>query len=282
MRSYSGEALSSEEEQCLRGFFDEAGAGPFGGKPRFMLIHQAESGLTEKVGTYGLIKNAPAFVMGAIARGPKMNEDFGYCLEGIVLAAADQGLATCWLGGALHRDQVAALINLKENECIPAICSIGHASERRTLGDRLVRGISHAESRLPDSDLFFQMPPPGVSPAASGPGAFGEPLPPTWFDGPWGEVLEAVRFGPSASNKQPWRITVDMDDSKAAFHLYLHEDKAYNSAMGELKMQNVDMGIAMRQFEAAARAKKLPGAWHVLDKSPLAVLPPEYYIATWS
>lgn len=281
VRSYSAVPLSAEEERAVREAFDEACPGPFGGRPRFLLTHQAETGLSGRVGTYGLIKNAPAFILGAIERGPHMNEDFGYCLEGVVLKAAELGLGTCWLGGALHRDQVAGIIGLKNSECIPAICSIGHASEDRSLGERLVRSFSHASTRKPQSELFFALPPPGISPAASGPEAYGDPLPPTWFDSPWGEVLEAVRVGPSASNKQPWRITVGGSSDKPEFHLYLHEDKAYNSAMGELKMQNVDMGIAMRQFEVAAQAKGFPGAWHVLKKGPLAVLPPEHYIATW-
>jgi nitroreductase len=281
VRSYAAEALSPEEEKAIRAAFEEAVPGPFGGRPRFALVSQAAAGLGEKIGTYGTIKGAPAFIIGAIRRGACMNEDYGYCLEGIVLRAAELGLGTCWLGGSLHRGRLASLIGLADDEFIPAITPIGHASSRRSLPELLVRRVSGAAARKPESELFFEAPPAGVSPAASGPEAFGEPLSREWFDGPWGEILESLRAGPSASNKQPWRVTVSGGRENPAFHLYLHEDKLYNSAMGELKMQNVDMGIAMRHLEAAALARGFSGSWSRLEKSPLAVLPPEHYIASW-
>jgi hypothetical protein len=281
VRSYNGEALKPEEEKAILASFDEALPGPFGGRPRFTLVSQERAGLGEKIGTYGTIKGAPAFIVGAIERGPYMNEDYGYCLEGIVLRAAELGLGTCWLGGSLHRGRLGSEIGLADGEFIPAITPVGHASGQRSLQELLVRRVASAAMRKPESELFFEAPPAGVSPAASGPEAFGAPLSREWFDGPWGEVLESLRAGPSASNKQPWRITVSGGREAPAFHLYLHEDRLYNSAMGEVKMQNVDMGIAMRHFEAAARATGLPGSWCRLEKSPLAVLPPERYIASW-
>lgn len=281
VRSYDGEALSPEEEQAVRAAFEEALPGPFGGRPRFALVSQERAGLGEKIGTYGTIKGAPAFIVGAIKRGPNMNEDYGYCLEGIVLRAAELGLGTCWLGGSLHRGKLVSEIGLADDEFIPAITPIGHASGRRSLQELLARRVVGAATRKPESELFFEAPPAGVSPAASGPDAFGKPLSREWFDGLWGEVLESLRAGPSASNKQPWRVTVSGGGEAPAFHLYLHEDKLYNSTMGEVKMQNVDMGIAMRHFEAVARAKGLSGSWARLEKSPLAVLPPERYIASW-
>jgi len=282
VRSYAADALSPDEEKAMRSAFDEALPGPFGGRPRFSLVSQETAGLGARIGTYGTIKGAPAFIVGAIQRGPCMNEDYGYCLEGIVLRAAELGLGTCWLGGSLHRGRLASLIGLADDEFIPAISPIGHASDRRSLQDLLVRRVSSAAARKPESELFFEAPPAGVSPAASGPEAFGKPLSREWLEGPWGEVLESLRAGPSASNKQPWRVTVSGGRENPVFHLYLHEDKLYNSVMGEVKMQNVDMGIAMRHFEAAARAQGLPGSWRRLEKSPLAVLPPEHYIASWA
>jgi nitroreductase len=282
VRSYAADPLSSEEEKAIRAAFEEAVPGPFGGRPRFALVSQATAGLGERIGTYGSIKGAPDFIVGAIKRGPNMNEDYGYCLEGIVLRAAELGLGTCWLGGTLHRGRLASLVGLADEELIPAITPIGHASEKRSLQELLVRRASSAATRKPEAELFFEAPPAGVSPAASGPEAFGKPLAREWFDGPWGEILESLRAGPSASNKQPWRVTVSGGRENPAFHLFLHEDRLYNSAMGELKMQNVDMGIAMRHFEAAARARGLPGSWLRLEKSPLAVLPPEHYIASWT
>lgn len=282
VRSYDGVPLSPDEEKAIRAAFEEAVPGPFGGSPRFFLVSQEAAGLGERIGTYGTIVGAPAFIVGAAKRDPRMNEDYGYCLEGVVLRAAELGLGTCWLGGSLHRSRLAALVGLGGDEFIPTITPVGHAASRRSLSETLLRRVAGSAARKPESELFFEAPPREVSPAASGPAAYGRPLPREWLEGAWGEVLESLRSAPSASNKQPWRLTVTGTPEAPAFHLYLHEDRLYNSVMGEVRMQNVDMGIAMRHFEAAARAKGLPGSWRRLEKGPLAVLPPEHYIATWA
>lgn len=277
IRSYASTALSVDETKAIKKAIADCLPGPFGGRPRFSLISSSAVGLGSegvgseavKVGTYGFIKGAPAFILGAVAKGAFANEDFGYCMEGIVLKATELGLGTCWLGGALRRGQVADLIELGPDEIIPCISPIGKAAAKPTLVDRLVRSSSKGDNRKPASELFFD-------------GNFQTPLVP---DGAWGEVLEAVRLGPSASNKQPWRILRSGESGAPIFHLYLNEDKAYNSAMGELKMQNVDMGIAMRHFEVAARELSLPGSWRRLEKDPSAhiqALPTSYhYISSW-
>jgi nitroreductase len=75
--------------------------------------------------------------------------------------------------------------------------------------------------------------------------------------GDWVPVLEAVRMGPSASNKQPWRV---LREGPSRFSLLFAEDKAYNSALG-IPIQQLDLGIAMKHFELAAAACGLPGRW---------------------
>jgi nitroreductase len=99
--------------------------------------------------------------------------------------------------------------------------------------------------------------------------------------GAWTEVLEAVRIGPSASNKQQWRLVLDRRGAEA-LHLVMDEDERYNNMLGEVKLQELDMGIAMRHVEVAARAFGLGGAWSRLDPDPLLLESPMRYIATFA
>jgi len=74
-----------------------------------------------------------------------------------------------------------------------------------------------------------------------------------------------VRWAPSASNKQPWRLL----RSGETWHFYLQRTKGYGkgssvfSLLRLADLQRVDMGIAMCHFELAARERGLAGRWVV-------------------
>ena len=221
-----------------------------------------------RIGTYGVIKNAPAFVVGAVKPGPFVFADYGYALEGVVLAATANGLGTCWLGGTFDRNGATDALRLSEGELVPAITPIGETAERRTILDRTMRALAGSRKRQPWSSLFFD-------------GNWNKPLSEAEA-GPWARALEAVRLGPSASNKQPWRIARTGSAENPAFHLFLYEDAAYNSAIRGIRIQELDIGIAMRHFEAAAIALGLPGRWLRLDEPPVAFAQPLVYYSSWS
>jgi hypothetical protein len=75
--------------------------------------------------------------------------------------------------------------------------------------------------------------------------------------GPFAEALEAVRIGPSASNRQPWRVVRE----GAICHFFLQRTSGYDKMTGEIKLQEVDMGIALCHFEEAAKEAGVPGNW---------------------
>lgn len=95
--------------------------------------------------------------------------------------------------------------------------------------------------------------------------------------GPYEVPLEMVRMGPSASNKQPWRII----KNKGAFHFFLQRSPGYDKLTGSRDMQRIDMGIAMCHFALAAKELGLAGTWE--EKSPgLEPLPNRYeYVVSW-
>jgi len=268
VRSFTGERLGASEHARVERIIADAGAGPFGGRPRFRLETASSEERAEErpIGAYGMIRKAPAFIVGAIKKGEFANEDYGFVLERIILEITALGLGTCWLGGTFNRGESARRIGLGEDEMIPAVTPVGRKPAVPSFRSRLVRSAVRADRRKPRATLFFDE-------------AWDTPL---FVDSgsPWDEALECLHLAPSASNKQPWRLVRTLSGGPS-FHLYLHEDSSYNSAYGDVKLQDVDMGIAMAHFELACRQLDLPGAWTRLPQPPVPALPPIRYIATW-
>lgn len=268
VRSFSGAELSGSDRKVLEAAIRQCGPCPFGSVPRFAIVEPGsrDEAASGRIGTYGIIRNATGFIVGAVASGPYAFADYGYALEGIALWAVGAGLGTCWLGGTFDRSGVARSMNLAPGEVVPAIMPIGEPAERRSFIDATMRMLAGSRNRKPSGELFFD-------------GQFGVPLVDA---GPWARALEAVRSGPSASNKQPWRIVRTGSADRPAFHLFLDEDRAYNNAISGIRIQELDIGIAMRHFEAAALAQGLPGSWTTLEAPPLAYGEPMRYYSSWT
>ncbi len=261
--------MAAREIDGLKDAFRRHSAGPFGNRPRFVLLGPEIEGSSGsgRVGTYGTIRGAPAYILGAVAEKPFAFEDFGYCLEGIILEATALGLGTCWLGGTFDRASAVRSMGLSGDEMVPAVTPVGRAADRRGLVDVLIHGTGDTRPRKPWDELFFS-------------GSFHTPLEPG--DDPWTAALDCVRIGPSASNRQPWRIVREDGPGSPGFHLYLREDRAYNHMLGRIRLQNMDMGIAMFHLEAAARALGLPGAWKRMEPAPIPAVPPLAYVASFA
>jgi nitroreductase len=283
VRTYDGESISPSERNALQASFAEAVPGPFGATPRFIIASRDEiedeasrgpaaDGAPVKggirIGTYGMIIGPRNFIAGVVARRPYACVDFGYCLEGIVLRATELGLGTCWIGGAFGRGAIARALGASKDEFVPATTPVGRAAPRPSIQERIVRGSAKARTRKDGSELFFEATKSGALEPLRGAGA-------------WTEILEAVRMGPSASNKQPWRLVLDKRAGEA-LHLVMHEDQRYNNMLGEVKLQELDMGIAMRHVEVAASALGIKGAWSRLDVDPISLEEPDRYIATFA
>jgi hypothetical protein len=269
VRSYSGRGLTSDDHRVLESAIAGAGPCPFGTKPRFAVVEPDSVGDvgSGRIGTYGIIRNAPAFVVGAVKPAPFAFADFGYALEGIVLHLTTCGLGTCWLGGTFDRTGAMAALHLSEGELVPAITPVGDPAERRSIIDSAVRVLAGSRKRKPWSELFFD-------------GNFDKPLGEA-DAGDWAPVLEAVRKGPSASNKQPWRIVRTGPASAPTFHLFLTEDRAYSNAIRGVRIQELDIGIAMRHLEAASRSLGLPGSWNRLDDLAISYDEALEYYSSW-
>lgn len=265
VRNYAARPITEEDYEAIGQYVADASrlSGPFGGTTRMDLVKVAgtvsEKGI--KLGTYGMIKNPQAYLVGAIPKDDSMALlDFGYAFEKLVLFLTDRGIGTCWLGGTFNRNSFGREINLSDNELIPCITPIGYPQEKEGLLRSAMRVLVKADNKKGWSELFYD-------------GAFGQPLEEK-NAGAFALPVEMVRLGPSASNKQPWRLVVSGDRTVA--HLYLAHTPNYSEVM-----QRTDMGIAMCHFELGCQAAGIAGSW--VQRDPGLALPDARteYIASW-
>ena len=268
-RTYLEQPISAEDNEALTAFMAQKTRGPLGSAVRFGLIAASsddESAL-KRLGTYGFIKGATGFLVGAVRRGPGDLEDYGYLLEEVILHATLLGLGTCWLGGTFTRSTFTSRFGgVDRDEVIPAVVSIGYPGDD---GTERIREREEGARRFPAAELFFA-------------DEFGEPLGGERADG-YAGALEAVRMAPSATNRQPWRVVRRGGD----WHFYLLRTKGYGKGSPWFRLlriadlQRVDLGIAMCHFALVARESGLDGRWVVEDPGLALPGPGIEYTATW-
>lgn len=265
-RSYSAQPIDAAQQRSLMEFIAALPAGPFQGGSRFELVATSgeDRSALQGLGTYGFIRGAPGFVIGACPKGgdgvnlPGELQDFGYRMEQIILYATQLDLGTCWLGGTFTRSSFAQKISLSPDEILPAVCAIGPAADQRVLFDRVARQLIGADRRRGWNELFFE-------------GGSNIPLS-AETTGAYAAALEMVRLGPSASNKQPWRIFKEGN----TWHFYL---KRASEEPGSI--QYLDMGIAMFHFELTAVESGLKGAWVLAPPVINPIDPMMEYCMSW-
>ena len=264
-RTYCNRAIELEKLTELRQFLALNTKTPFGSKVRFLVIDFNEMEISElkNLTTYGVIKGARQFIVGGVQRQPRAMEDYGYCMERNILKATSMGLGTCLLGGTFKRSGFAEKIDIHEGELLPVISPVGYPRDKRSIVDRMFRMFASSDKRKPWYELFYLY---DID---------------TFLDrensGSFDIPLECVRIAPSASNKQPWRIIKDRDQN--AFRFYLKRTPGYENIIKNIRLQNVDMGIAMCHFELSARELGLKGDWDVND--PQIKKDGMEYIVSW-
>ena len=134
-RTYLEQPIDDQRQRRLTEFLATNQAGPLGtpilgvdlGSFGFLAGEDPEA--LRGLGTYGFIKGATGFIVGAAQRSAKDLEDFGYLMEHAILFATDLGLGTCWLGGTFSRSRFAGKIELRRDEILPAVTAVGTIAE---------------------------------------------------------------------------------------------------------------------------------------------------------
>lgn len=263
-RNYSDRIIEQDKMDKLQKFVTANTTGPFNNPTRFMTVSVSGYNSTQlkELGVYGQITGAKMFITGAVKTGNYYMEDFGFAMEKIILFATSIGLNTVWIGGTLNRSSFGQIMNVTADEVVPGITPVGYAG-KKTIRGKIVESFMQPRKRKKPEELFFLNTPDNPLPAVE--------------QGTYTPALEAVRLGPSASNFQPWRIV--KEEGKERFHFYQKENKIYHRILKGVKLQDVDMGIAMCHFELAAHELELKGKWEKVDPGiPTGGL---NYIVTW-
>ena len=260
-RTYQKRILSTIEIQQIRLVLDKYKdfKGPFGNSFIFTLIMNEKKlfGI-RKIGTYGVLKNVTAFVWGASTGTKESTIDYGYVFEHLILEFTKLGFDTCWLGVTFNRKEFNK--ELKNNTIIPAVTSIGHRANKRSIIEKTVRLAAKSNKRLDFDELFKQY-------------NNDEPIIMNIED-PIYNCLDLVRRGPSATNKQPWRIYTAED----VVHFYLFRTHKYDDSSSGYDVQDLDIGIALSHFEIGMKYFNMKYEYFVED-SPLVKENYEYIIS---
>lgn len=245
-RTFEQTEIDSEKLQNLNGYIEKINL-EAKIKARFAVANSKNNDgeTAKKLGTYGFIKGASYFIVGILDKSEKDALQFGYLFEKIVLFATDMGLQTCWLGGSFKRSDFINSLSINNSEFIPIVSPVGVGKEKRRVFESTMRTVIAADKRKPWSELFFD-------------GNTSTPLDEERA-AQYSVPLEMVRLGPSASNKQPWRIIKDKD----AFHFFVCRTKGYGVPSYDVQVN--DIGIAKCHFDVTANQLGLKGEWKKLE-----------------
>jgi nitroreductase len=216
---------------------------PFPHARSCLVTESAEAVFRGIVGSYGKIKDAPAFVafIGNMDSA-SVQEEVGYIGEGVILEATALGLNTCWVAGFFRPESVASLVEIKNNERVLAVTPVGYARRFESLEEKLMTGFGRTHRRLPVSRLI---------------GGLDRDELPEWVKA----SIQAASLAPSAVNRQPWGFHVE-DDS---IIVYVRTGGPEFSVSKRL-----DCGIAMLHIEVAAMSYGVRGEWQFLKAPQVA------------
>ncbi len=222
VRTFTDEKLKEEDIKSINEYIS-AVENPFGVPVTFRLLSAEEYGLSSPV-----VVGAEYYIAAKVKKVPNYELAYGYCFEKVCLFAASKGLGTVILAATLSRSAFEAAMELSADEVMPAASPIGYPAQKRSIRETMMRKGLKADERMPFEKLFFN-------------GSFENSLDKAEA-GSFAEALEAVRWAPSATNKQPWRAVADGDK------IHFYEAKTLkDSTLGDI--QKVDIGIALANFE---------------------------------
>jgi nitroreductase len=223
VRTFDGRPVRAEDRAQLEQYLQTI-TNPFGIPVRFVLLDAGKHGLSSPV-----LTGETLYVAGKVDRVPYADAAFGYSFEKLVLYAWSLGIGTTWIGGTMKRDLFEQAAGLAAGEMMPCVSPLGYPAPKRSLRESMMRRGVGADTRMPAEKLFFD-------------GVWEKALSPEKFDG-LADLMEMVRWAPSAVNKQPWRVLFTAE----GFHFYEKRDKGYaGEKTGDL--QKIDVGIALCHF----------------------------------
>lgn len=199
VRTFDGNGVSPEVLEDLKSFAKEI-TNPYGVQSiRFEFLDREKNDLSSPV-----LSGEKCYVSAVCSKEDHMEEAYGYAFQKLLMKAHELGLGTVWIGGTMPRDKFEKASKLAGDEFMPCMSPLGVTAKKMGIKESLMRKGVKADTRLKFEELFFvnDFNTPMTEQYAKENGLFDD--------------LEAVRFAPSAVNKQPWRIVID--GKKAHFY----------------------------------------------------------------
>lgn len=255
VRTFDGSTLRDEDRKKILEFAEKV-ENPYDLPITWKILEAKRYGLNSPV-----IVGCDVYIAGKMMRALHAEEAFGYTFEKIVLFAESLGIGTTWIAGTMNRDAFERAMAVSSDEVMPCVSPLGYPSRKMSVREALMRKGVGADSRLEFGELFFDE-------------VYGRALAKEKAGG-LTDALEAVRLGPSAVNKQPWRVILSGDK----VHFYEKHSKGFVSEKWDT--QKIDMGIALCHFELVARESGYSVCFEVADPG-LPVADDAEYIASFS
>lgn len=257
-KQFDGKALTQEQVEKIKADLETATTNtPFGLGARYRFAWT-----TENVST-GLVNNPSGTIIalhtGDLDRATEL--DMSFAFERLhVETITGLGLSTCWISASLNREKAVACA-AKAGEKVPFVAPVGHSAP--SLIGRSAAWMQGMGKREPLQNFVFD-------------GEVGKPMGAATLNEahPLWKAFEAVRWAPSAYNKQPARIVVGPAPD-GPFSLFL------TNAVPQY--HNQDAGIAMFHFDSVMRQLGKPGTWSSSPAIASASANPKFtYFATFT
>ncbi|EAX93690.1 hypothetical protein TVAG_473580 [Trichomonas vaginalis G3] len=211
IRTYTGSVTSDVHEKIAQ-IVQEANKvkGPFG---TFASIDITGAG----VGRIGFISNEAGWIVLKIPLEKNGAPDYvNFCIDAAfkaniaVMKLTQIGIGTCWVGGTYSQKECERRF---PGFKIPCVVSFGFDHERRSMMDKLINLVK-SSGRYDFSVIYFNE----ITQA---------PLQ-NADNNKLNEILECVRWSPSAVNRQSWRMNVNIPERKFKVFDYYNLSNSYS------------------------------------------------------
>lgn len=231
VRTFDGNQVDANIIDELKKYAQDV-KNPYDIDVRFTFLDAKEHKLSSPV-----LSGETLYVTGMMEPGLHADEAYGYTFEALLMKAHEMGLGTVWIGGTMPREKFEKASVLSENEVMPCVSPLGGIAKSMSVKEGLMRKGVKADKRFSFEELFFV-------------DSFDKPLSEAEADKlGLKDALEAVRWAPSAVNKQPWRVVVAGDVA----HFFVKHDRGYDN--GTYDLQKIDLGIALFHFDGQLKSE---------------------------
>lgn len=244
IRTFDKRKITNEDKEKLSSYIETI-QNPYDIPVDYVFLDSKEYDLSSPV-----IIGEDFYIAGKVPKTNNCEEAFGYSFEKMILYAWSIGIGTTWIGGTFDRTVFEKAADTKDDEYMMIATPVGYPSDTQSSVDIELREMINGDERLKKEEIFFDE-------------NFSTPL---VCDDEW---IDAVRWAPSAANRQPWRIV--KDDNK--YHFYLEHTKGYTSPV-DWDVQKIDIGIALFHFMSICGGKL------IIDNPNIKIDKHKEYIAT--